>query len=69
MTAAGVEEEFELFPELQNIIDQREKNLISQGWPPDEALELAGLVYIDWHEADELRKAGCRFQNILEILT
>lgn len=67
--AAATEEEFELFPELQNIIDQREKNLISMGWPPDEALELAGMVYLDWHEADLLKQGGCPFHTILQILT
>ena len=55
--------------EIMEVVAQRFRNLLDAGFPDDEALELAGLIYIDWHVAADLHKGGCPYQTILEILT
>lgn len=57
------------FDELEDIISQRCRNLMDEDFTESQAYELAGLLYIDWHQAAMLRRGGCPYETILEILT
>lgn len=62
--------DFDSLPaEVAWIVEWRYKLLRGSGFAPDEAEILAPLLYVDHHEAEELRRAGCDFDSLLGILT
>lgn len=58
----------DLRTERQKVEDWRELELLRAGYPPDDAIDLSRMPWVDLHQAVGLLAAGCAVATAVAIL-